>query len=86
MGYLYINGEWTTTAAVREREGYVFYRGRWRTPQEVEILEAKSKRELAEKEWSVKLARWRADIEVPNKSKFAYQSITSIRIRWRSFR
>lgn len=79
LGYLYINGEWTTTAAVREREGYVFYRGRWRTPQEVEILEAKSKRELAEKEWSVKLARWRADIDVPNKSKFAYQAITSIK-------
>lgn len=79
LGHLFIGGEWTTVAAVRQKEGYVYYRGSWRTIQEVEIFETQAKRELAQKDWASKLRRWRADLDLPARAKQGYEQIAAIK-------
>jgi hypothetical protein len=78
LGYQFQRGEWITRAGAWRQEGYELYRGKWRTPQEIEILENNSRSELAEKEWLVRLKRWRFELEHPEKSRLAYSSLTSI--------
>lgn len=62
LGYQFAGGEWVTKDEVRQKEGYEFYKGRWRTAQEIEIIETKSKREIAQKEWYIKLQRLRQQL------------------------
>jgi hypothetical protein len=59
LQYRRVGGEWKTRKQEMEEQGYVSYKGKWRTPQEVAIRERKSKAELAVKEWKRKLKRWR---------------------------
>ena len=59
LGYSRFDGEWKTQDEVMSERGYVEYKGRWRLPQEVEILEQQRKSELAEKTWIANLKRWR---------------------------
>ena len=66
-------------AATRAKEGYVQYRGAWRTIQEVELFESQAKRELAHKEWAAKLRRWRADLDLPQKAQQATEQIAAIK-------
>ena len=54
-------------------------RGRWRTPQEIEILETSARTELAEKDWLAKIRRWRRDLDDPAKAKLGYESLLAIR-------
>jgi hypothetical protein len=63
LGYTQVAGRWVQRDAHRREQGYQYYRGRWRLPQEIEILEERSKQELAEKEWRGKIKRWRAALE-----------------------
>ena len=63
----------------RRGEGYEFYKGKWRTPQEIEIVEAQARTELAQKEWLVKLKRWRADLNSPERAKLGYASLAEVR-------
>jgi hypothetical protein len=79
LGYQYLTGQWITRAASRREEGYELYRGKWRTPQEIEILESRSRHELAEKEWLGRLKKWRRDLDDPGKQEFARQSLAGIR-------
>jgi hypothetical protein len=78
LGYQFLKGEWITRSDARRKEGYEFYRGKWRTPQEIEILEGRSRAELAEKEWLGRLKRWRKELDDRDKAKLAYTSISSI--------
>ncbi len=78
LGFVFINGEWTTQQAYRRQEGYEFYRGRWRTPQEIELLETRAKQELAEKDWLVKLSRLRSHLGT-DKSAAAGEAISKIK-------
>ncbi len=41
------------------KQGYRRYKGRWRLPQEIEIMEKERQKELAEKEWVQKIGAWR---------------------------
>ena len=59
LGYAKINGRWTTQSEGMAKDGYVFYKGRWRLPQEIELEESKRKLDLAEKDWFQKIRRWR---------------------------
>ncbi|HEX4148125.1 MAG TPA: hypothetical protein VHY20_04020, partial [Pirellulales bacterium] len=59
LGYSKFDGQWKTQPEVMSERGYVDYKGRWRLPQEVEILEQQRKAELAEKTWISNLKRWR---------------------------
>lgn len=60
LGFAFVDGRWTTKQDYHRAEGYEFYKGRWRTSQEIELMETRSKRELAEKAWLVKLVRLRS--------------------------
>lgn len=78
LGYQYLKGQWITQADSRRQEGYELYRGKWRTSQEIEILESRSRNELAEKEWLSRLKRWRRELDDRDKSKLAYDSLAAI--------
>jgi hypothetical protein len=78
LGYQFLAGEWITPQDFRRREGYEYYRGRWRTPQEIEILEARARTELAEKDWLAKLVRWRRDL-AGERAKLAHESLVGIK-------
>lgn len=60
LGHTQMNGRWTSSQQTMKDAGYVFFKGKWRTPQEVEIMEAGLKAELAEKDWLAKMKRWRS--------------------------
>jgi hypothetical protein len=79
LGYQFLKGEWISRSDFRRQEGYEFYKGKWRTPQEIEILETAARIELAEKDWLIKLRRWRANLNEPDKAKLAYESLVAIR-------
>jgi hypothetical protein len=59
LGYSRVDGRWTTQEQLMTARGYVRYKGEWRLPQEVELLESRRKQELAEKEWFGQIKRWR---------------------------
>ena len=46
-----LQGQWITRSDARRKEGYEYYKGQWRTPQEIEILEEPRKHEQAETDW-----------------------------------
>jgi HEAT repeat protein len=79
LGYMFLGGQWITKEDARRSEGYELYRGKWRTPQEIEILESRSRHELAEKEWLARLKKWRRDLDDPDKHRFAWDSLSAIR-------
>ena len=39
--------------------GYVKYKGQWKLPQEIELIEKKREQEAAQQEWFQKLKLWR---------------------------
>lgn len=78
LGYQFLKGQWVSRSDFRRQEGYEFYKGRWRTPQEIEILETRARVELAEKDWLVKLRRWRANLDDPDKAKYGYESLLAV--------
>lgn len=62
LGYSQVGGQWVLRPNWQQDQGYVFYRGRWRLPQDVELLEVNAKRERAEREWLGKLTRFRSNL------------------------
>lgn len=77
LGYVLIENQWVRHAELKRQDGYELYKGRWRTIQEIELLESTAKRELAEKEWLGKIRRWRRDLDSP-KAREAAQFLTEI--------
>lgn len=59
LGYRQIGGNWVTEQDYMETQGYVKHKGRWRTTQEVELLEQAEQTDKAEKDWIIKIKRWR---------------------------
>ena len=78
LGYQFLEGEWTTRDEFRRQKGFELYRGKWRTPQEIEILEERARKEIAQKDWLQKLRRWRRDLDDPERARSAYQSLLAI--------
>ncbi len=58
LGYAHVHGRWARRETLMAENGYVRYKGSWVLPQEVEILEAQRKEQLAQAEWTRKLKRW----------------------------
>jgi hypothetical protein len=77
LGYSQIDGQWMKRDEVMLQRGYVRYKGRWRTRQEIELIEGKRKQELAEKEWSQKVERWRGWL-AGDRAEAARQNILAI--------
>jgi hypothetical protein len=59
LGYERHGDTWTTQEELMTKQGYRRYKGRWRLPQEIEIMEKERKKELAEKDWMQKIGSWR---------------------------
>jgi hypothetical protein len=59
LGYERHGNAWTTQEEQMTKNGYRRYKGKWRLPQEIEIIEKEKKRELAQKEWTQKIIAWR---------------------------
>lgn len=78
LGYAFIGGKWVELAAHKRDQGLELYRKKWRTPQEIELLERDSKRELLEKEWLTRLQRWRKMLD-SDKARAAQRSIRAIK-------
>ena len=60
LGFSRIDGKWVTQEDRMKSNGYVLYKGRWRMPQEIEVLKNREQDSLHEKEWTQKIARWSA--------------------------
>ncbi|HEX5102394.1 MAG TPA: HEAT repeat domain-containing protein [Pirellulaceae bacterium] len=78
LGYQFLQGKWVSRDQHFRELGMEFYRGKWRTPQSIEILESRGRKEVAEKDWAVKLRRWRRDLADPDKARQAYELIAAI--------
>ena len=74
--FAFVDGRWTTKVDYHHAEGFEFYKGRWRTPQEIELMESRSKRDLAEKAWLAKLVRLRTHL---GSDKGAAETIAAIK-------
>jgi hypothetical protein len=59
LGYTLINGQWAMRAEVMAQQGLQYYKGGWRTQQEIDAIENKRKNETAQKEWFQKVKLWR---------------------------
>ncbi|MDO4558655.1 MAG: HEAT repeat domain-containing protein [Planctomycetia bacterium] len=51
LGYIRVDGVWTTREAEMERQGRTYYRGRWVTPQERELDEKKRAEKQTARNW-----------------------------------
>ncbi len=78
LGYSQLNGEWVLRREYLQRQGYVFHRGRWRLPQEIEVMQSREQAELAAKGWRSKLKTWRNQID-KGQADSAVQNIRAIR-------
>ena len=58
LDHILVNGQWTTQRELMSKQGYRWYQGRWRTQQEIDILEDKRGQNTIEKEWTQKIERW----------------------------
>lgn len=79
LGFAFVEGKWVTQGEFRREEGYEHYKGRWRTAQEIEILEARAKHELAERDWLSRLRRLRQAMNDRNKTRSAVETIRGIK-------
>ncbi|MCE9604590.1 MAG: HEAT repeat domain-containing protein [Planctomycetia bacterium] len=59
LGYNRLQGQWRTRAEHLSSLGKVQYKGQWRYPQEIEIIESKQKNEQAKQAWFGNLKRLR---------------------------
>ena len=58
--------------------GLVRHDGRWRTPQEVSLLEQRAKVAAAQREWAAELDRLRRESDDPSRASVAIESIREI--------
>lgn len=59
LGYERHGDTWTTQEELMTKQGYRRYKGHWRLPQEIEIMEKERQKELAQKEWTQKIVTWK---------------------------
>jgi hypothetical protein len=62
LGYSQVRGQWVTKDEHLTRQGYQLYRGRWRSPQEIQTFKEREHNERAEKKWIVRLKHLREDL------------------------
>ena len=79
LGYVQLKGEWTTRGENLAAQGYQLYRGEWRSPQDIAMIEQREKAKLVAREWLGRLKSWRAQLNDPKFAATAYQRIASVR-------
>ena len=79
LGYQSIDGRWMQKEEIMQERGYVRYKGEWRLPQEVELIERHQKEDAAERQWFSTLKRWRMWLDETARADQAKESLLSIR-------
>lgn len=79
LGYQHLHGQWTRADDYRRDQGYQLYLGEWRLPQEIEVLEERRKKEVAERHWMTRLSHLRDDLHSSAKASAAKQKFLSVR-------
>lgn len=79
LGYHRVGAHWMTREEEMAAQGKKYYKGRWRTPQEIAILEKETQQTKAEREWFGKLKTWRGWLNKPSRSRQAVQELRAIR-------
>lgn len=59
LGYTRVGETWMTHDERMLEQGYQRYKGRWRLPQEIELMEKQRQKETAEGEWKRDVNMWR---------------------------
>ncbi|MCA9185329.1 MAG: hypothetical protein R3E01_18040 [Pirellulaceae bacterium] len=77
LGYVKVDGEWTTQDAQMEARGYVRYRGRWTLPQEMEADKRAEEAEQQVKDWRRKIKIWSSQLG-GRRGDTAYDNIMAI--------
>ncbi|NQT37149.1 MAG: HEAT repeat domain-containing protein [Planctomycetes bacterium] len=72
-------GQWMTQQEWMESRGLRQYKGRWLTPQEIELLEQKRVQSDAEKKWFRDLERWEGWLGKPDRALQARKNIEAIK-------
>lgn len=62
LGYVKIGNEWRQEDVLMRQQGYFRHSGRWRTAQEIAVLEANEQIKKEEIEWRTKIMRWESAI------------------------
>jgi len=75
LGYTKVGDEWKTQAQRMTERGLVRYRGRWRFPQEVALIEERKQQEVTEKGWYRDIKRWLGWLDTQR----AQQAVDNIR-------
>jgi len=60
LGYQRVDGKWLTQDEQMRKRGYLWYQGRYRTPEEIALLEEKRDLNAREKEWVRKVETYLA--------------------------
>ncbi len=79
LGYQLVDGHWMQKEQIMQQRGYVRYKGEWRLPQEVELIERRQKEDAAERQWFGTLKRWRMWLDGSARADQARDSLLSIR-------
>jgi hypothetical protein len=79
LGYRRVQGKWMTHDEEMTSRGMRMYRGRYRTTQEIELLESKRIRNKAEKQWYERLKMWRGWLDKSDKFEQGQKNILEIR-------
>lgn len=81
LGYRQVQGRWLTRDELMAARGMVLHRGRYRTRQEIDLLDRFEERDATAGEWRARLARWRRQLfdRQPERVVEARKNITSIR-------
>ncbi len=79
LGYVQLKGQWTTRGENLAAQGYQLYRGEWRTPQDIALIEQREKAKLVTREWLGRLKSWRIQLNDPRLAAAAYQRLASVR-------
>ncbi len=61
-GYMQSSRKWQRHEDTMKSNGYILYKGEWKLPQEIELLERKRQQDAKEHEWFSKLTKYKADI------------------------
>jgi hypothetical protein len=68
LGFVQIEGQWTTQDALMIERGYKRYKNRWMLQQQIDLIENKSKLENAQHEWFQNIKRWRGWLDTDRDS------------------
>lgn len=79
LGYIQLDGRWARQEDIMKERGYVLYKGQWKLPQEIELIEAKRKSAAEERRWFTQLKSDRALLDEGGaKAKQALERIRAI--------